>query len=286
MDDSREPVAIVIENAHDDRLDIFRDLREKDLRGRRNLFIGESEMIVRRLLRTPERLHALLLTPQKYERLRDVLVDLPARVSVYLVDLETMGRIAGFHVHRGVLAAGIRPSREALTLDAALGHLRGDDPCTLVIAEGLTNVDNIGALFRNAAAFGVDGIVLDPACCDPLYRKAIRVSMGHTLSTPYAVAERWPADLDRVRDNWNMTVYAAEVTETSAPVWELPRAARAGRCALVFGAESTGVSPEVLARCDGVFHIPMAAGVPSLNIAVASAVMLYELRRSASAGEP
>ncbi|MCA9295394.1 MAG: RNA methyltransferase [Phycisphaerales bacterium] len=279
MHGSRDPVAIVIDDADDDRLEVFRDVREKDLRGRRNLFIGESEMIVRRLLRTPERLHALLLTPQKFQRLRDALVDLPPAVPVYLVDLDTMGRIAGFHVHRGVLAAGIRPTREALTLDAALGHLRNDDPCTLVIAEGLTNVDNIGALFRNAAAFGVDGIVLDPACCDPLYRKAIRVSMGHTLSTPYAVAERWPADLDRLREEWNIAVYAAEVMADSSPVCNLPTTARDGRCAFVFGAESTGVSPEVLARCAGVFHIPMAQGVPSLNVAVASAVMLYELRR-------
>src|SRR5437667_10048970 len=97
-----------------------------------------------------------------------------------------------------------------MMLDAALGHLKASNEITLLIAESITNVDNMGALFRNAAAFGVHGIVLDPTCCDPLYRKAIRVSMGHALSIPYAISQNWPNDLDRLKKEWGTTLIAAE----------------------------------------------------------------------------
>jgi len=267
---------IAIDDLDDPRLEPFRDVREKDLRGRDHLFIGESEAVLRRLLRTPERLHSILVTPAKHDRLREALRALPRTIPVYTLDLYAMGRLAGFHVHRGVLAAGHRPARDELTLHAALGHLRDIPKCTIVIAEGLTNVDNIGAVFRNAAAFGVDGIILDPTCCDPLYRKAIRVSMGHTLSTPYAIAERWPDDLDILREAWGVTIIASECTGTSTPAWTRRPPVRR---ALLLGAESTGVAATTLDRCDHVHHIPMAPGVPSLNVAVASAVMLYEWSR-------
>ena len=154
----------------DPRVEAFRDVRDRDLRGRDGLFMAESELVLRRLLATPDRLQSLLLSHGKYEALADVLATLPDDVPVHVASLDLLSGIAGFHVHRGVLAAGHRPDDAALELDRALGHLRGPDRCTLLLAEGITNVDNMGSLFRNAAALGVDGVVLDDACCDPLYR--------------------------------------------------------------------------------------------------------------------
>ena len=267
---------ILIDDLDDPRVVCFRDVRDADLRGREKLFMAESELVVRRLLASPDRLYALFLSPQKYERLRDALRDLPESVPVYCAKVELMSAIAGFHIHRGVLAAGNRPRAEELTLDRALDHLRQQSSCTLLLAEGMTNVDNMGGLFRNAAAFGVDGVVLDPTCCDPLYRKAIRVSMGHVLSVPYAVSGDWPGDLDRLKKEWGVQLIAAEVIPNARSLWEIPKHEKT---AILFGSEGKGLTHKPLKLCDAVGAIPMTATVPSLNVAVASAVFLYELRR-------
>ncbi len=279
---SVEPIRIT--SLDDERVEVFRDVRDKDLRGRSRLFMAESEMVLRRLLRTPERLHSVLVSPHEYEKLEDVLVAADESwggLPVYVADIELMTQIAGFHIHRGVLAAGLRPCANELTLDAALGPLRGREELKLVLAEGLTNVDNIGGLFRNAAGFGIDGIVLDPTCCDPLYRKAIRVSMGHVLSMPYAVCEDWPGDLERLKAEWGITLIGAEVTDQSAPLWRMPRDKRIG---IVFGSERHGLSEQTLAACDAVCEIPMNAAVDSINVSVASAVFLYEMGRARDKG--
>lgn len=266
----------IIRDLADPRVDVYRNVRDADLRGRDDLFMAESELVLRRLLRTPQRLHSVLLSPEKFQRLESALSVLPDPTPVLVADLRLIHDIAAFHVHRGVLAAGFRLPPERLSLDSALGHLRGTQRCTLVAAEGITNVDNMGALFRNAAAFGVDGIVLDPSCCDPLYRKAIRVSMGHALSIPYAVASSWPGDLDRLQREWAVTIAGIEIHENSHPLWRLPRH---DRLALVLGSEGHGLSEATLARCNGRYAIPMADDGHSLNVAVASAIALYELER-------
>lgn len=267
-----------IRSLGDSRVDVYRNVRDADLRGRDDLFMAESELVIRRLLRAPERLHSLLLSPEKFERLRPALEELSDDVPVYVADLKLMHEIAAFHIHRGVLAAGYRLSPDQLTLDVTLRHLKsaGKQAATVLIAEGLTNVDNMGGLFRNAAAFGVDGIVLDPTCCDPLYRKAIRVSMGHALSIPYAVCQNWPEDLARLKNELGMTIVAAESTQEAVPLWEMPKSART---AILFGSEGHGLSNDALRQCDAIVAIPMAADVPSINVAVASAVVLYELHR-------
>ena len=266
-----EPIRVT--DIDDPRVEVFRNVRDRDLRGRVDLFMAESEMVLRRLVRRPERLHAVLLSPRRHAALRDVL---PSGVPVYVAELDVMTQIAGFHIHRGVLAAGVRPAHYELSLDAALGHLRERATWTVLLAEGMTNVDNMGGLFRNAAAFGVDGIVLDPTCCDPLYRKAVRVSMGHVLSIPYAACRAWPDALVRLRSEWEMTLVAAEVTDDAAPLWELPDAPRLG---VLLGAEGHGLSAEALAACDHVCQIPMSPVAESINVGSASAVFLYERLR-------
>ncbi len=267
---------IVIDSLDDPRLEPYRDVRDKDLRGRDRLFMAESELVIRRLLRTPQRLHSLLLSPGKFERLRDDIEASGLDAPVYLADVDQISEIAGFHIHRGALAAGYRPKPQEITLDAAIGHLRDTTPCTLLIAEGLTNVDNMGGLFRNAAAFGVDGVVLDPTCCDPLYRKSIRVSAGHTLSIPWAVSRDWPADLRQLREQWSMSVIGAESVDIAQPLWDVPIGKRV---ALLFGSEADGLSQQAIDACDHLAEIPMATGVPSLNVATSAAVFLYERQR-------
>jgi tRNA G18 (ribose-2'-O)-methylase SpoU len=273
---------VIISSPSDPRIDVYRDVRDADLRGREAMFMAESELVLERLLKTPQRLHSVLLSPEKFERLRAALSESLAgsRVPVYVAELSLMHQIAAFHVHRGVLAAGYRLAPERLTLDAALGSLKGLECCTLLAAEGITNVDNMGALFRNAAAFGAAGLLLDPACCDPLYRKAIRVSMGHALAIPYAISADWPRDLERLKSEWGLTLVGAEATESALPLWRMPRPART---CIVLGSEGPGLSPSALALCDAVCRIPMQEGVPSVNVAVASAVFLYELNRQPDA---
>jgi tRNA G18 (ribose-2'-O)-methylase SpoU len=278
---------IVITSMDDPRVDVYRDVRDADLRGRDDLFMAESELVIRRVLHAPHRLHSFLLSPEKYARLQPALANLSDAVPIYVADLNLMHEIAAFHIHRGVLAAGYRLRADQLTIDAALWHLLEDPEdvrhlglrMTLLIAEGITNVDNMGALFRNAAALGVRGIVLDPTCCDPLYRKAIRVSMGHVLSIPYAVSANWPGDLERLKTEWGLTLIGAESHENAVPPWEMPKATRTG---IVFGSEGHGLSEQTLRHCDAVCAIPMSNQVPSINVAVASAVMLYELNRNPS----
>jgi tRNA G18 (ribose-2'-O)-methylase SpoU len=277
---------IEITSFGDPRVDVFRNIRDADLRGRDGLFMAESELVVRRLLRTPQRIHSLLLSREKFHRMRGALGRLPDSIPVYVADLKLMHEIAAFHIHRGVLAAGFRLAPQQLLLDRALGDLRlasrsserrlTDDSVTIVLAEGITNVDNMGALFRNAAAFGVNGLLLDPACCDPLYRKAIRVSMGHTLSIPYAISQDWRSDLERLKREWGLALIAAESTERAVALWNMPKACRVG---IVVGSEGHGIAPATLDICDAVCAIPMAGNVSSINVAVASAVVLYELRR-------
>ncbi len=266
---------IRIESIEDPRVAVFRDLRDKDLRRQHGgLFIAESEMVVRQLLRTPARLHSLLVVEKRMHRLTDLLAALPAELPVYRATQRVAEAIAGLHIHRGVLAAGYRPTPQEERLETALGHLRGRRRVSLVIAEGLSDVDNMGSLFRNAAAFGADGILLDPSCCDPLYRKAIRTSVGHALSLPFARSHDWPADLHRLRRDWGLSLVAAETHPDARPVWQAPASPRLG---ILVGAEGPGLSPEALAACDAVCEIPMQAEAASLNVAAATAVMLYEL---------
>ena len=271
------PQIIDITSLDDPRVDVYRDVRDADLRGREHLFMAESELVLRRLMRTPQRLHSMLLSREKHQRMEDAIARLPEHVRVYVADLKLIHDIAAFHIHRGCLAAGFRPTLEALSLDHVIGPLRERESFCVLLTEGVTNVDNMGGLFRNAACFGADAIVIDPTSCDPLYRKAIRVSMGHVLSIPYAISTGWLNDLRRLKQEWGMTLVAAESTPGAQPLWTMPYAKRIG---MVFGSEGHGLSAATLEMCDAVCAIPMSARAPSLNVAVASAVFLYERSRN------
>ncbi len=255
------------------------------------LFMAEGEVVVRHLIhlatsaaqasRPPALsrpgIHSLLLTPARREAIEDALARLPPDVPIYLAEQPVMDAITGFHIHRGVLAAGIRPDEPPLAdLLAALPA-----EASLLILEDLANHDNIGGLFRNAAAFGVAAVLLSPRCADPLYRKAIRVSAGHALSVPFTRVAPWPEALAAVKRAGRRL--AALVTDGEAtPVADWASAGADGErpaapIALLVGAEGPGLTPAARALADDLVRIPMAAGVDSLNVAVAAAIALHAL---------
>jgi tRNA G18 (ribose-2'-O)-methylase SpoU len=152
----------------------------------------------------------------------------------------------------------------------------GDGPLTVLLCDGIGNVDNIGMLFRNAAALAVDAVVLSPTCHDPLYRKAVRVSIGHVLRVPWARSRAWADDLDRLGRDWGLTLIGAATAARARPLDEIERPLRVG---VVVGQEHDGLSPEALQRCGELARIPMAEGVDSLNVAVAAALCLHRFSR-------
>jgi tRNA G18 (ribose-2'-O)-methylase SpoU len=255
----------------DPRLDDFRDLTTADRRpdrpGGRGLVIAEGVVVVRRLLDSPYPPRALLGVPSKLAELTEDLcrraeADLPA----YSVNAELMAEVVGFHLNRGVLAVA---DRAAPVEPAELaGRAR-----VLAVLEGVNDHENLGALFRNAAAFGVHGVLLGPRCADPLYRRSVRVSMGHVLRVPYAVLPGpWPDSLRLLRDGGRRLVALTPRAEARP----LASAGLSGqRVAVLLGAEGPGLTDQALAEADEWVRIPMAHGVDSLNLATAAAIAFH-----------
>ncbi|MCZ6445349.1 MAG: RNA methyltransferase [Planctomycetota bacterium] len=253
----------------DPRLADYRDIRDRGLLGRDGLpglFVGEQPLIVQRMLSMPGVTKSVLVVRTWADRIAPLA---PPEVPVYIAPLDLMRHGAGFTVHRGVLAVGYRSAIERSDLASAL---RPAGPLTVLLCENITNIDNIGLLFRNAAAFGVDAVALSPRCHDPLYRKALRVSIGHALTVPFVRCRDWPGDLGRLKARWNLTLIAAALDERAIDLRLVDRPERVG---LVVGEEFHGLSPTTVDHCDHIVKVPMAPGVDSLNVAVAAAVCLH-----------
>jgi tRNA G18 (ribose-2'-O)-methylase SpoU len=270
MADSRLPIAMIIQidDFNDPRLDDYRNVTDPELLRERGVFVAEGRHVVRRLLTESRfRTRSLLLTPAAQEGLAD-LVDGNLHLPVFVVRSQAMQAITGFNIHRGCLAIGERPPMPAWT-DVVRGTR------LVVVLEQVSNADNVGGIFRNAAAFGADAVILGPSCADPLYRKAIRTSMGAALRVPFAEMTEWPGDLTRLR-----AAGVRLLALTPARDAILLREARVdvdARVALLLGHEGDGLSPEALAAADVRVRIPMAGDVDSLNVASAAAVALHEL---------
>jgi tRNA G18 (ribose-2'-O)-methylase SpoU len=254
----------------DPRVDDYRDLTTADRRpdrpGGRWLVIAEGVVVVRRLIESPYPVRSLLGVPRRLDELTDDLAALP--VPAFSTSAETMAEVVGFHLNRGVLAVADRaapPDVRALLRDARL----------VAVLEGVGDHENLGALFRNAAALGVDAVLLGPRCSDPLYRRSVRVSMGHVLRVPFAeLPGPWPASMALLRAA-GLRVAALTPAAGALP---LASAGLAGeRVALLLGAEGPGLTDEALDAADVRVRIPMAAGVDSLNVATAAAVAFYGL---------
>lgn len=248
-------------DADDPRVADYRQLKERWLNAEGGRFVAESERVVRRLLGSGLRVHSVLLTEARLATLADAL---GGPFPVYRAPQPLLDRIAGFHVHRGCLAVGERPAQAEIP-----GGAR-----TLVVLEDLTDVDNLGAIARHAAAFGADALLLSPRCADPFYRKSIRVSLGAVFGLPILRLARWPEDLERVRAD-GVSLVAAVLDPDATPLAGFQRPARA---AILLGAEGPGLSPAARALCDHRVTIPMSPGADSLNVATAAAIFLYALR--------
>ena len=261
---------IPIDDPDDPRLADYRQVRERDLVGRRGGFIAEGVVVLEKLVAAGRHpIRSVLVAEKRVAGLSPLLGALPPQVEVYAAGQAVMDAVVGFHIHRGVLAAGTRAEP---SLDALLAGLPGLPGRALVVGlAGISNHDNMGGLFRNAAAFGADAVVLDAACCDPLYRKAIRVSVGAALTLPFA-RDGEAADLaGRLRAAGLEVLALTPNGET-----DLADLAPPARCAVLFGAEGPGLPPQVLARVRTV-RIPMAGGFDSLNVATTSGIVLHHL---------
>ena len=259
---------IRIEDPEDPRIAAFRDIRERDLVGREGLFVAEGAVVVTVLAASRHhRAVALLIDERRIEGLSAVLDRLPEDVPVHVAGRTVIDAVAGFPLHRGILAIGRRA--EPIAAAALLDRLAG--PAVVVVALGIANHDNVGGLFRNAAAFGADAVLLDAECCDPFYRKAIRVSVGHVLTVPQARLDRGADPVGLLADR------GFEVLSlTPAGPERLADVVPAARTAILLGTEGPGLPAAVLARTRGV-AIPMAPGVDSLNVAVTSGIVLHHL---------
>jgi tRNA G18 (ribose-2'-O)-methylase SpoU len=232
------------------------------------LFVAEGRFVVRRLLESRRfRIKSIIVTPAALLGLSDALL---AGTPVHVLEQDVLNRITGFNFHRGCLALAHRP---AATAPAGLL----DKARRLLALEGVGNPDNVGGLFRVAAAFGVDGFLLDPASADPFYRKAIRTSMGAVLDVPFERVHAWPAALGRFRER-GFDVVALTPREDARPLAEYVAAgAPARRIVIVVGAEGSGLTEEALAEATERVRIPISPGVDSLNVTVAAGIALASL---------
>ena len=265
---------IPIDDPRDPRISTFREVRERDLAGRLNGFIAEGEVVLNVLARS--RLHrarALLIADKRIGRLQGLIDQFAADVPVYAANQAVMDEIAGFPIHRGILAWGERAT--PVSVDDLL---QACPPRSVVLGLfGIANHDNMGGVFRNAAAFGVSAVLLDSTCCDPLYRKAIRVSVGAALVTPFA---RFTADADPVgqlRARGFVPLALSPAGRTN-----LADLSPLARVAVLLGAEGPGLEAALIERSRSI-AIPMAGGFDSLNVATTSGIVLHHLTSKALA---
>ncbi len=262
-----------VDDPDDPRLDDFRDLnsvdRRPDLPSGKGLVIAEGVLVVQRMLASRFTPHALLGTDRRLAELADDLAG--AGVPFYRTSADVMARVVGFHLNRGVLAAARRAPERGVAQVA-------EGARTLVVLEGVNDHENLGSIFRNAAGLGVDAVVFGSGCADPLYRRAVRVSMGHALLVPYARATDWPGDLITLQQS-GFRLLAMTPGGDACALPEAMEAVRDEPIAIVVGAEGPGLTAATLRLSDVRVRIPMSGGTDSLNVATAAAVAFYERSR-------
>jgi tRNA G18 (ribose-2'-O)-methylase SpoU len=257
----------------DVRLDDFRDLnsvdRRPDLPSGKGLVIAEGVLVVQRMLASRFRPRALLGTDRRLDELAADLVDVD--VPFYRANADVMADVVGFHLNRGVLASASRPPE--LSVVQVLDGAR-----TVAVLEGVNDHENLGSIFRNAAGLGVDAVVFGSGCADPLYRRAVRVSMGHALLVPYAWADTWPGDLHLLRDN-EFRLLAMTPDPSAHALAEAMADVVGEKVAFLVGAEGPGLTERAMTASDMRVRIPMSRGTDSLNVATAAALAFYERAR-------
>ncbi|MEW2488495.1 RNA methyltransferase [Streptomyces sp. NPDC048411] len=290
---------ITVDDPDDPRLRDYTGLTDVELRRRREpaegLFIAEGEKVIRRARHAGYEMRSMLLSAKWVDVMRDVIDEVPA--PVYAVSPELAERVTGYHVHRGALASMQRKplptaeellttTRRLVAVEAGNDHtdigavlplgLRERAARRIAVFEDIVDHANLGAAFRNAAALGVDAVLLTPRCADPLYRRSVKVSMGAVFQVPWTRLGAWPKDVEVLRSAGFMV--AALCLSGRAITLDELAARNDEKLALVFGTEGAGLTPGTLAAVDEHVRIPMDAGVDSLNVAAASAVAFYATR--------
>lgn len=261
------PTIVSVDDPDDPRLEPYRAIRERDLVGREGLYVAEGRVVLEKAIGVdPAGFVSVLVASHRLDGLRDVLAGLSPDTPVYAAGQGAMDQVVGFPIHRGVLAIGRRSTRTAAAL------IEGLPARAMVVGLiGIANHDNMGGIFRNAAAFGADAVLLDDSCCDPLYRKAIRVSVGAALTIPFA----------------RVGSAQALVGALAAAGFEMAALSPAGgtdlddfepgpRAAILFGAEGPGLPAKILEQIHTV-RIAMAGGFDSLNVATTSGIVLFRV---------
>lgn len=273
------PHIIEINDLSDPALDVFARLTQAQLRSRlepeKGVFIAESPKVIARALDAGLLPLSLLMERRKIEGpAQEILARCPADTPVYTADRDILTALTGYQLTRGVLAAFHRPALpgvEVLCRDAR----------RMAVLENIVDSTNIGAIFRSAAALHIDAVLVTPSCCDPLCRRAVRVSMGTVFQVPWtrigAEPADWPiAGLARLKALGFKTA-ALALTDRSVSIDD-PALMAEPRLALVLGTEGDGLTADTIAHCDYTARIPMSHGVDSLNVAAASAVAFWQLR--------
>lgn len=262
-----------INGSGDPRVAEYRGMSDAELVRARGLFVAEGRLVVERLIGDRQyRLRSVLVNEAAAAQLQRAFARIEPDVPIFVCRAADFKGITGHDIHRGCLALVERPAPLALS-----DVLRGAR--VVVALEAVTNADNVGGVFRNAAAFGVAGVLLSPTCCDPLYRKAIRTSMGATVRVPFARVDDWPGALSRVRAE-GFTLVALTPREPSEDLDVFASRRTLSPTVLLVGTEGAGLTPEVEALADYRVRIPMRREVDSLNLAVATGIALYRLARS------
>lgn len=262
-----------IRSLDDPRVAAYRNLRDRTLRGE-SVFVAEGCVLTRRLLASRFEAESLLVEDEyadEFEQLAG------GRVPVYVAPKTLLLDIVGFPFHRGALAIGRRPPAQTLAqilVNAA--PQPSSEPLRLVVLPEVTKPENLGLAFRAAAAFGIDAVLLGMRSCDPLSRRALRVSMGSVLTVPFARSTDLASDLSALRDRWGVQVSAAVLDKDAQP---LAGVSWPPRAAVVFGNEFDGLSSDWLSLCDRRLTIPMQLNTDSLNLGVAAGVFLYEMTK-------
>ena len=261
---------IKIDSADDPRIAGYLNIRDRDLARDDGLFIAEGKVVLRVLFESGRfEPVSVLSLENRVEGIGEILASAPADLPVYVAPASVMDAIAGFHMHRGVLALARRRAPQPIAELVA-----GLPANALVVAlVGISNHDNVGGIFRNAAAFGASAVILDATCCDPLYRKAIRVSVGGVLKVPFAIASDWMSLPDALQ-----AAGFRQLALTPSGAADISEISPGGRTALYFGTEGEGLPAELIARMEGV-RIAIFRDFDSLNVAASSAIALHRLAK-------
>lgn len=262
----------VIDDLDDPRLDAYRDIRSRNWTYVSKRFIAEGPLLTERLLASDYETESVLLD-QKYAD--QYLPTIPESVEVLLLDHVQIEQILGFNFHRGVLACGVRPKQLELRADIGVAFSPKE---TLVAAIGVQDPENLGSILRCCAGFGIRRVILGPGTADPLARRVLRVSMGTALRLQLLHSKNIVADLAWLRDAFGISSYATSLRDDSRP---LEKAQRSGPVLILVGNERYGLPEEVLQVADHCVRIDMELGTDSLNVSMASGIVMHYFCRIA-----